>query len=103
MPELWIVAGLAVLVGIGLAVRVMRAQPEAPACEYVPEGREGELAVRLAKIVGCTPLRALPSVRQELDLAPAADDDVILKRAAYHYRNALPEREPPAYRDKVRG
>ncbi len=104
MPELWIIAGVVIVVGVGLAIRLNRARPAGPTeCAFVPEGREGELAVQLARTVGCTPLLALDAVRHELDLAPAQTDEVILKRAAYHYRTNLPEREPPKYRDKVRG
>ena len=103
MPELLIAAVFVGIVGIGLVLRVRRIREPEPTCEFVPEGREGELAVRLGKMVGCPPPRALPAVRQELDLAPGQTDDVILKRAAYHYRSALPERERPAYRDAVKG
>jgi hypothetical protein len=104
MPELWIIAGVVIVAGVGLAIRLNRSRPAEPTeCEFVPAGRDGDLAVQLAKIVGCTPLLALDAVRHELDLAPTQTDEVILKRAAYHYRNNLPEREQPRYRDKVRG
>lgn len=105
MSEPWIFVGaaLAVAVGLGLAVRALRPRPTESECELLPEGREGELAARLARTVGCTPLEALPAVRQELDLSPSQADDVILKRAAYHYRMNLPERSPAAYRDRVKG
>ena len=105
MSEPWIFVGVAavVIAGLGLAVRARRPRPTEPTCELLPEGREGELAARLARTVGCTPMEALPAVRHELDLAPGQTDDVLLKRAAYHYRMNLPERSPAAYRDKVRG
>lgn len=103
MPELLILAGVVGVLGLGLVLRAVRIrEPESP-CPFVPEGREGDLAVRLAKMVGCAPPRALAAVRHELDLAPTQSDEVILKRAAYHYRNGLPERERPAYRDAVKG
>ena len=105
MSEPWIFVGVAaaVAVGLGLAVRALRPRATESACELLPEGREGELAARLAGTVGCTPFEALPAVRHELDLAPGQTDDVLLKRAAYHYRMNLPERPPAAYRDRVRG
>lgn len=105
MSEVWIVVAIAavVVLGLGLARRTMRSNEDGSTCSLIPEGREGELAVRLAGMVGCAPRQALPAVRQELDLAPSLSDDVLLKRAAYHYRNALPERRGAIYRDKVRG
>jgi hypothetical protein len=105
MADPWIitiVAAFAVL-ALVLVVRTLRSTRSNSACSLLPEGREGELAVRLAKMVGCVPMQALAAVRQELDLAPSQSDDVILKRAAYHYRNAIPERRGAIYRDKVRG
>jgi hypothetical protein len=105
MSDLWIVVGVAAaaVVGLGLVGRARRARDAGPAGEFVPDGRDGRLAVRLSRTVGCTPLEALPAVRHELGLSPTQTDDVILKRAAYHYRNALPERPRAAYRDRVRG
>ena len=105
MSDLWIVVGVAaaVAVGLGLAVRALRAKGPGPACEFPADSREGGLAVRLARMIGCTPPEALPAVRNELDLSPAQADEVILKRAAYHYRQALPERPRGVYRDRVRG
>ena len=105
MSEPWIFVGVAAAVagGLGLAVRARRPRDSGETCELLPEGRDGELAAQLAQIVGCTPLQALPAVRHELDLSPSQADDVILKRAAYHYRMNLPERSPAAYRDTVRG
>lgn len=106
MSDLWIVVGVgaAAALGLGLAVRALRTRgPASPTCDLVPDGRDGQLAVRMARTVGCTPAEALPAVRHELDLSPGQTDDVILKRAAYHYRNALPERPRAAYRDRARG
>lgn len=104
MSELWIIGGLAAVaaLGLGLAGWARRPRPTTT-CELLPEGRDGQLAVRLARMVGCSPFEALPAVRHELDLAPTQADDVILKRAAYHYRTNLPERPPAIYRDRVRG
>jgi hypothetical protein len=105
MSDPWILVGVAaaVTVGLGLAVRARRPRDTESACELLPDGRDGQLAVRLAGMVGCTPLQALPAVRHELDLSPSQTDEVILKRAAYHYRTNLPERSPALYRDRVRG
>jgi len=105
MSDLWIVVGVAaaVALGLGLVARARRANGTGPACDLVPDGRDGRLAARMARTVGCTPADALPAVRHELDLSPGQTDDVILKRAAYHYRNALPERPRAGYRDRARG
>src|SRR4051794_31616480 len=105
MTEAWITIAVAatIVLGLGLALRFMRAKEDGSACSLLPEGREGDLAVRLAGMVGCVPMQALAAVRHELDLAPSQNDEVILKRAAYHYCNALPERRGAIYRDKVRG
>jgi hypothetical protein len=105
MADPWIITIVATcaVLALLLVVRTMRSTSGDSGCSLLPEGREGELAVRLAKIVGCVPIQALAAVRQELNLAPSQSDDVILKRAAYHYRNAVPERRGAIYRDKVRG
>ena len=105
MSEPWIFVGVAavVAVGLGLAVRALRPRSTDSVCEFLPEGRDGPLAVRLAEMVGCAPVQALPAVRHELDISPSQTDEVILKRAAYHYRTNLPERSPSIYRDRVRG
>ena len=56
--------------GLGLVHATRRARSAGPACDLVPDGRDGPLAVRLARTVGCTPGEALPAVRHELDLSP---------------------------------
>jgi len=105
MSDLWIAVGVGAVAALGLVLvaRARRANGPGPACDLVPDGRDGQLAVRMARTVGCTPAEALPAVRHELDLSPGQTDDVILKRAAYHYRNALPERPRVCYRDRARG
>ena len=103
MPEDWMIAA-AVLVGVvagaGLClVRGRRGEEVAFANE-----REERLARRLAGQLGCPLGAALEAVRRELDLGPAQPDDTILKRAAYHYRQNLPDPGPcRTYRDRAPG
>jgi len=60
--------------------------------------REDRLARKLARTVGCEPADALPAVRRELAIAPDQTDETILKRAAYHYRQNLPDAPCPVWR-----
>ena len=79
-----------------------RRRPTRPPAEFASE-REERLAHKVAGAVGCSPGAALPSVRQELDLAPGQSDEVLTKRAVYHYRQSIPERTCSTYRDRTRG
>jgi len=65
--------------------------------------REERLTRKLARLVGCSPAQALRAVRREVEFAPSQSDETILKRAAYHYRQELPEPSGPIYRDPVPG
>lgn len=65
--------------------------------------REEELTQQVARAVGCTIAQALPFVRREIDLAPSQPDGVLVKRAAYHYRQELPEASCQVYRDTAPG
>ena len=65
--------------------------------------REERLTRKLARVVGCSPAQALRAVRREVELAPKQSDETLLKRAAYHYQQELPERSCQVYRDKTRG
>jgi hypothetical protein len=96
-----LVAGVVVMVvcvGVFLYTRRKSAAP----VEYASE-REERLTNAVALKVGCSPAAALASVRQELDLAPGQSDDVLTKRAVYHYQQAIPERQCRTYRDRAPG
>jgi hypothetical protein len=100
MPEVWevgLVAG--VLFVTGLVVWSLR--PGAAAVAFADE-REERLTRKLAALVGCPLAHALPSVRQEIRIAPDQPDETLLKRAAYHYRRDLPEKTCTVYRDRTR-
>ena len=100
MTEAWVpllVAGVGVVL-LGLYLRPRR-QPEPP--PFADE-REERLAREVARAVGCSPAEALPAVRRELEYAPHQPDETLVKRAAYHYRQELPERTC-TYHDRVRG
>jgi hypothetical protein len=65
--------------------------------------QEERLTHKLARLVGCSLAQALPAVRRELEIAPSQSDETLLKRAAYHYRQELPERSCQVYRDPQPG
>jgi hypothetical protein len=65
--------------------------------------REEQLARKLARVVGCSVAQALPAIRREVDIAPNQSDETLVKRAAYHYRQDIPETSCPVYQDKTRG
>lgn len=65
--------------------------------------REERLANAVARKVGCAPGNALMAVREELRLAPSLPDEVLTKRAVYHYQQSTPERTCGTWRDSARG
>ena len=65
--------------------------------------RERRLTEAVAQMVGCDPARALPAVRREVDLSPIQADEVLIRRAAYHYRQDQPAVTCQTYRDRVPG
>lgn len=89
---------IASCVGVFLFTRRKTAAPVAFASE-----REERLATAVSRKVGCSPIAALASVRQELDLAPSQSDEVLTKRAVYHYQQAIPDRQCHTYRDAAPG
>ena len=95
-----IVGGVVIVacVGVFLFTRRKGAAP----VEFASD-REERLANAVAGKVGCSPAAALASVRQELDLAPGQSDEVLTKRAVYHYQQAIPERQCRTYRDAAPG
>lgn len=99
MVPFLIVLGVVAVVGAG--VFFFSRRPSKPV--VFNNEREERLAVAVARTVGCAPGDALSAVRQELDLAPSQSDEVLTKRAVYHYRQAIPERTCSTYRDRTRG
>jgi hypothetical protein len=67
------------------------------------DSREERLTRQMAKLVGCSLAQAHPAVRREIDLAPNQADETLVKRAAYHYRQELPDKACPVYRDSSPG
>lgn len=103
MTDSWLLAPTAVAVialGLYLTARRPRNTVEDPGPR---DEREERLAHRLARAVGCSPTQARPAVRREIAASPAAADDTVLKRAAYHYRRNLPDGPCPVYRDRAVG
>ncbi|MSR55211.1 MAG: hypothetical protein EXS09_18270 [Gemmataceae bacterium] len=100
MYDLWL--PLAILGAVGLfALYYFRARHELPL--VFANEREESLTRQLAQTVGCSLGQALAFVRNELDHAPSQADDTLLKRAAYHYRQELPEKTCQVYRDRAPG
>jgi len=103
MPDVW---ELAAAVGVGAVlaatVALLVRRTAAPAVTFA-DGREERLTRRLAELVRCPLPEALPAVRREIALAPGQSDETLLKRAAYHYRQDLPDRPCQVYRDRAPG
>ena len=100
MSDLWLPLAIAGAVGL-VALLYFRTRREVPI--VFADQREESLTRRLAHTVGCSLPRALAFVRRELEFAPAQLDDTLLKRAAYHYRQELPEQTCQVYRDRAPG
>jgi hypothetical protein len=100
MTPIWVAAG--VLTAGVVGVLAWRGRGKSAAEPEMTE-REAHLARHVANRVRCTVFEALPSVRNELALAPNADDETLAKRAAYHYQMGLPEKPCGVYRDGARG
>ncbi len=101
MTELWI--GFAVIVAAGVfwfGFRGSRNRVRAPQFE---NEREAALTKRVASNANCSLSLALVSVRQELGFSPQQTDDVLVKRAVYHYQQANPTEHRVTYCDPVRG
>ena len=100
MSDLWMPLAIVGAVGMGafLLLRPRRPEPMVFASE-----REERLTRRLADLVGCSLTQALAFVQREIAIASTQSDDTLLKRAAYHYRQELPEKACGVYRDRVSG
>jgi hypothetical protein len=95
-----ITAGVILVVGVGVYLCTRRPSPQP--VEFESE-REEQLAKAVARKVGCSPGAALAAVRQELDHSPGQSDDVLTKRAVYHYQQSIPEQTCRTYRDSAPG
>jgi hypothetical protein len=103
MPEDWIIA-LGVIFGIGAGAGLLLGFGRRAEAIAFADEREEQLTRKLAGQLGCPLLDALGAVRQELQIAPTQTDETILKRAAYHYRQNLPDSGPcRVYRDRAPG
>lgn len=100
MYDLWLPLGILGAIGL-LALYYFRARREEPV--VFTDRREESLTRQLAHTVGCSLVQALAVVRIELGIAPSQSDDTLLKRAAYHYRQELPEQTCQVYRDRAPG
>ncbi len=100
MEPLLILAGVATAAG---GLFYFRRQRSAPAPILKLDPREDRLARQLAKSVGYPIQDVLPSIRVELELASHLDDEIIFKRAKYHFQQNLPEAQCSVYRDRKVG
>ncbi len=91
-----------VVLAVGVAVYFLTRRGSGKPAVFENE-REENLANAVARQVGCSPGAALGAVRQELEHAPGQSDDVLTKRAVYHYQQSIPERTCNTYRDSARG
>jgi hypothetical protein len=99
MPETWVAVAAGGLLALGLTLALTRRRE---VVTFADE-REGRLAIRVARAVGCSPAEALPAVRREVEFAPHQSDDTLVKRAVYHYRRELPDPSCPVYPDRAPG
>jgi hypothetical protein len=100
MPAAWVPMTVVVAAAIAAGLYLLTRRPQ-PVVFANPRAKL--LASRLARAVGCSLSQALPVIRQELEIAPNQSDDTLLKRAAYHYRQELPENSCQIYHDEVPG
>ena len=103
MPEAWMIGGgvlIGAVVGLGLYFTFSRRD----AVLAFTDEREERLTHKLAEQLRCPLDAALDAVRHEIAIAPNQTDETILKRAAYHYRQSLPDSGPcRVYRDRAPG
>ena len=100
MPDVEVIA---VLLAVGVVLVALYLRTRGPRPVDFRDEREERLARRTAREVGGSVAGVLSAVRRELELAPTQSDDTLVKRAAYHYRQELPERTCQVYRDRAPG
>jgi endonuclease/exonuclease/phosphatase (EEP) superfamily protein YafD len=101
MEQVWIFVVAAVVVaGLVIGLRMKRNGHARPTFE---SEREAALTKCVAANAKCSLVAALESVRQELRFSPQQTDDVLVKRAVYHYHQANPPEHRVTYCDPVRG
>ena len=100
METVWIFVAAAVVVG-GLVLGLCMKR-NGPARPNFANEREEQLTKRVAAKANSSLAAALVSVRQELLFSPQQTNDVLVKRAVYHYRQANPPEHRVTYCDPVR-
>jgi hypothetical protein len=101
MENMWIAAIAAgVVLVLGLFLFLVRTDTNS--VSFTDE-REERLTHKLSEMLGCSLAEALPAMRRELELAPGQPDDTLLKRAAYHYVQGLPDGPCRVWRDRTPG
>lgn len=103
MPEPWVPVTLAAAAFAAVGVYVLTPRRRRPRPVEFADPREERLTRRLAGAVGCTLAQALPAVRREIDISPNQTDEVLLKRATYHYRQEMPDAPCRVYPDAAPG
>ncbi len=102
MPDVGVMVAVAAVVVGGAGLGVFLFRPRAVPVSFAGE-REERLTRRLAVAVRCDLDQALPSVREELRIAPDQPDETILKRAEYHYRRNVTDTPCGVWRDRAPG
>ena len=100
-PEWMVGLLLAAFAGLVISIRIRKSR--AAAKPLFENEREEQLTKRVAAKANCSLSAALGSVRQELGFSPQQTDDVLVKRAVYHYHQANPPEHRVTYCDTVRG
>ncbi|MDB5307727.1 MAG: hypothetical protein JWO38_1929 [Gemmataceae bacterium] len=101
MPDVWTAVTISTAAAVGCGLYLLARRKPVPVAFANP--REERLTHRLSRVVHCALAEALPAVRRELQIAPGQSDETLLKRAAYHYRQDLPESSCSVYRDRAPG
>jgi hypothetical protein len=101
MPNAFLVAGMIAAVVVALALVHLFGRRRDEPVSFADE-REETLTRQLAAMVGCSPARALPWVRKEMQIAPNQTDDNLVKRAAYQYRRSQPDATCAVWRNRGR-
>jgi len=100
MSDAWVTLTIIAIAVVAASLYLLTRRPK-PIVFANP--REELLARKLTRVVRCPLAQAQSVIRQEIEIAPIQSGETLLKRAAYHYRQELPETSCPVYPDEVPG
>jgi hypothetical protein len=99
----FVISAICLVLSAGVVYLMLARNRAGKAQPMFENDREEQLTRRVAAQVKCPLGAALESVRQELDYSPGQSDDVLVKRAVYHYNQAHPAEHKVTYCDRIRG